>query len=445
MLEKNPNLPLDIPRTVTPELLRRPLDEDCNYVQFPFDLNAPLPFESLKFIRPSAEAAELEAALQQETPKEEGDDRYTAKDIRRQVYAVAALLGTVMYWSDVAQNILEEEKAQPSIEVVAHAQNPENEDRVLIIEDGFNTINANFLSKTLGPAIQEAVDGQIWSVQSNNATTNVDALFDKAVELAESRDITSISIATYSMGDMRGTSLAEKFVKETDIPVENIVIISGPSGYDSLRESRKEEMGWAQTIAQWIPGSAHSTFWRGVAELWFYKDNFTKPEANPWEFITKNVPRFFNTLKGIEIRFRQPHTSNNSLLMQMDAINNGKPAQRVQSLGEYELEHDEQRTNITYATSSAYDAMLDDDFAATQFKEAAEKSGLNFNEYEMDGVSHGDYYVDSAVKSITTTFKEASEDIIAQTEQARADQNLRDFELYNMDNFFADTNYDDQK
>ena len=204
-------------------------------------------------------------------------------------------------------------------------------------------------------------------------------------------------------------------------------------------------MGWAQTIAQWIPGSAHSTFWRGIAELWFYKDNFTKPEANPWEFITKNVPRFFNTLKGIEIRFRQPHTSNNSLLMQMDAVNNGKPAQRVQSLGEYELEHDEQRTNITYATSSAYDAMLDDDFAATQFKEAAEKSGLNFNEYEMDGVSHGDYYVDSAVKSITTTFKEASEDIIAQTEQARADQNLRDFELYNMDNFFVDTNYDDQK
>ena len=156
MLEKNPNLPLDIPRTVTPELLRCPLDEDCNYVQFPFDLNAPLPFESLEFIRPSVEAAELEAALQQETPKEEGDDRYTAKDIRRQVYAVAALLGTVMYWSDVAQNILEEEKAQPSIAVVAHAQTPENEDRVLIIEDGFNTINANLLSKTLGPAIQEA-------------------------------------------------------------------------------------------------------------------------------------------------------------------------------------------------------------------------------------------------------------------------------------------------
>jgi hypothetical protein len=425
MLDKNPNSPPDLPRTVTPELLKRPLNELSNCVQVPFDLNAPLPFETLRFVRPAEE------------PKEESD-HYTAKDIRRQVYAVAALLGTIMYWSDVAENITEESKAEPSIKVVAQAQNPENEDRVVIIEDGFNTVNANYLSKTLAPAIQHAVDGEVWSVQSNNAPMNVDTLLYKVLDLAESRDIKSISIATYSMGNMRGTSLAEKIVKESDIPVENIVIMSGPSGYDSLRESRKEEMAWAKVIAQLVPGSAHSTFWRAVAELWFYKDAFTKPEANPWESVTKNVPRFFDVLKGIQIRFRQPHTSNASLLMQMDALN-GNPVGKIEALGAYEHEHDKQLTNITYVSSSAYDAMLDDTIANDDFQRGAEKGGLPFNSYEVEGVYHGNYYVKDAVPAYDTTFKEASKEIITQTQLARATKELRNYEAYTIDTFLVDS------
>ena len=451
MLEKNPNLPLDIPRTVTPELSRRPLDENCDYVQFPFDLYAPLPLKGLKFVQPTEEALQLEALLDAPTPKsaestdEDDPDHYTKRDIINQALAVVGILTAVMYGADVAQNTAEESKAEPSIEVVAHALHPENEDRVVIVDDGFNTYNANYLSQTLGPSIQEAVDGQIWSVQSNNATTSVDALFDKAYDLAISKDVTSISVVTYSMGDVRGTGLAEKFVKETDISVENIVIISGPSGYDSLRESRKDEMAWAQFIASVIPGSSHSTFWRKVAELWFYKDNFTRSEENPWEFVTKNIPRFFKTLDGINIRFKQPHTSNNSLLMQMDALEKGKPTNRVESIGQYQQEHDEQNSIITYISSTSYDAMLNDDFARDKFEEAADKGGLEFNSYEVDGVAHGDYYVKDAVASFQDTFKQASEDIIPQTLEARADRNLREFEAYNLDTFMADTDKDDQK
>lgn len=399
MLQQKPEFVPTIPPAVNPNIL------------------APLPQESCTYA-PIFDTQPTRLQLDNLAPLRLLPEKLTVKTVLKRALAYTAIFGSIVYAADVAKNMNEEREAVPDISVVLEAGNSENSDHAILVENGFNTTNADYLGTVLGPSLQKIGDGEIWSVQSNNAIANSDAVFEKALELAEQRGIKSISIATYSMGDMRGIETAEKFATESSIPVESIVVISGPSGYDGLREYQQDEMAWAKFLSKAVPGSAYSSYFRYLAELYFYRDSFTRQEDNFVDFIVKNTDRFIGVIDGMKKRFENgDYTRNSYLLRQINAIDTTDIEGLLKRIGE--SSETTRKPLLIYVGSTAYDNVVDDEFSADEFEGFAENANLDFMRDRVEGVYHSQYYQPEALEAFDSLFEKIAPDakeIIAQNE-----------------------------
>lgn len=348
--------------------------------------------------------------------------------------SIGVLVGTA-YWADVAHNIQEEKEAEPGIYILADPLDEENNHKATIILDGFNTMNANSYTREIGESIQQYADGELWSVDYNNAPLNGKTIFESAFELAEKRGITSISVATYSMGDIPGVEVATDFYVSSPLPVEKISITAGPSDVEGLQPYRQWELDFAKNVAEKIPGATHSTFWRYVAELYFYKDYYIKDDGF-------NIGTFMKVGGSILKHFWEgDYTSNSFLLSQIDAMNSSDIKQNLEEIGEASDPESEDYNGklppivMYFGTGKGgYDAMVNNKYSSEKICEYAETSGMPCFQYYVPGAVHSEYY--RSVKEYLSTSQAAADKINPFSEartEAYQDEQLQKELLANSD------------
>ena len=406
MLQPNPERPPEFPPSFKTLPRAQIAHEDYSYAPY---------YET----RPDLLALDLLPTL--ELPSEKATIRPRTYIMR--TVASLAVFASLGYAADVGKNINEEQHAEPTISVLLEPQDALHADHAILVENGFNSKDADDLSLSIGPAVQEITDGEVWSIQSNNAIANSESVFDRVIELAKQRGIKSFSIATYSMGDMRGLEVAEKIATRSDIPLEFITIISGPSGYDGLRDTQKNEMWQAKTISQFIPGSSYSTFFRYLVELYFFRDRFTQEEPNPFDYIIKNTERFGEIIKTMDNRYATGnYTSNSHLLRQINTIDTTDLEGILKRIGEAAAKSETEAPLVYYVGTTGYDQVVNDQISAEQFKEWTTNAKIAFMSGKAKDVIHSQYHRPEAIEAYNTLYSS-----IKSQAQSIIEQNRQDF------------------
>lgn len=359
------------------------------------------------------------AESEQSTPLTDYEEKYLKKlhkrRRRRRIVGGTALasvfIGFNAYWLDVYRNIAIEEQAKPGITFIAPPLDPENSHKALIVFNGFNTVDADYFSKTNAEALQQNGDGNILSIQYNNSSFDGNTFFDTVETYLVEHDITEANFTFVSAGNVAGSRVGAKIAEETDISIGSLQHYMSPSGSDGVKPFRKEEMQAAEFVAQWVPGSENSTFWRIVVEQYFYLDQYTKGAYNGEFFhdadITlANAERFMKVGWGILNRFNNgDYTSNSFLLKQIAAINDA-------DLEEDYITMSQASDDVAIYWRGKYDSIVDQEISVDQLRSYTNAGGMPLLDYDIPNASHTEYWVTKK------EFKETASTVAAEIPEA---------------------------
>lgn len=177
-----------------------------------------------------------------------------------------------IYATDVAIHQTMQETAHVDIAVLGEAQAPENNDSALVFLNGWGTNDAIDLTNSLGSRVQDVVDGQLWSIDYNEATLNPVSIAHEIEDFAEAHDVDRISVIGSSMGGITALEAVENIVKTSDLEVELIALRSMPDGTEGLQDWRQDQMGILDTISA-IPGAEYSSLAIPFVNSYFNNDN----------------------------------------------------------------------------------------------------------------------------------------------------------------------------
>jgi len=183
-----------------------------------------------------------------------------------------------IYGADILYNYQVEAESSVDIDIRGEAIDESNNNSALIFFNGFGTNNASVPVKYVGPAMQDIIDGQLWSVDYGNAPLNAVDITRHILEEAEKQNVTRVSLIGYSAGGIIAIEVAKQLTAESSLSVELITAISTPDGIDGLQQDKQEEMSLTETIAL-IPGATHSTHLRYVGEMFARQEQFTQGTA----------------------------------------------------------------------------------------------------------------------------------------------------------------------
>ena len=198
--------------------------------------------------------------------------------------ATTALLGIAPFVSVYTQDVLANQEAQATAEIdiqrLYEPLDPRNSNVAIVAIDGFGAYDARTVAKYLGPAAQEFIDGQIWSVEYGNAVLSEEAITEKIVELADVYGVDTVALLGYSAGGIIGARVADELMERSELDIPLLMQVSTPDGADGLRALQLQEIEVAKTI-EYIPGAAYSSFVRYIGEMYFRRDRYD--EGNPIE------------------------------------------------------------------------------------------------------------------------------------------------------------------
>ncbi len=301
---------------------------------------------------------------------------------------------TAPYLADVRLNMVENSDAKPTIQEIYPALSEDDKHKATIYFDGFNTSGARYLANVIGPSVQQAFGGEGWAVQYNNAVLNAAELSKLVHEKIDTKNngldeyIDAVDVVAHSMGVDPAVKFIEDSSNEDWANIENTVLISVPSDYDSLTPKTKSELDSTKNFA-WIPWIEHSSWARYALEWYFYKEDIQK---NP-----------FGTVGGINTRFNNGGvTSNEFLISQIKSVTNSNIAESIGNLDE-----DAFRTTISYIEISN-DNVVNNSDAAEKICKAALAKHLNCNVYKIKS-THGGYYLPETQEEFDRIFKEIAE------------------------------------
>ena len=180
-----------------------------------------------------------------------------------------------IYASDVRANQALEAEADIEINYMGKALDPINNDKALFLLTGFNTMNADYLTQSIGKYVQSVADGKMYSGNYNNASLEPKMIGQKFIETIEASgdNVTDVRIVTESAGNGIGLQAAEYIQENSDLNIDLFVMIAGPDGVETLVPARQEEIALVKQLA-WIPGITYSTPLRYLVEMGFRSENY---------------------------------------------------------------------------------------------------------------------------------------------------------------------------
>jgi len=328
------------------------------------------------------------------------------RERNRHNLATRAIAGVVLmgaliagYAHDTQENKQKQADASVSVEVVAPALDEANNTNALVFTDGFRSNSGDKLAEYMSKAFQPVLDGQILSVDYNNAPLDSDEIAKQIIATATSENITSMTLVGYSAGGDIAMQVQEKIREDSHITIKAIILISTPNGVKTLRPARQDEIDFVEKIA-WIPDVEYSSTVRFLGELASRADRYTTgtpvqmvqnlissaEEVN--EQITSN--EFAEGWLMFDQMLTVETTDNETLIANMDKIPTDKT-----------------RPVIVYFGTAApgYDYVVDSKESSEGIGGYADKAHVPFLSYEVPGAIHSrvdlanDQYVEIAAKA----------------------------------------------
>ena len=359
---------------------------------------------------PHDETDEFNAYEKLDKKVEKQLNRRNSLPVKLGATALSFLTLSSVYWSDVQENRAEQAVAEVSINLVGQPLEESNSNKATILIDGFNTYDADYLAKTIGPAIQQVADGQLWSMSYNNALLSREQIYKKIVDMVNEHGVDSISFAGYSMGGIIATEAASDMIVDTNTEVNSLMLMSTPDGYDGLQSYQKNEFAVGQALVKWSPSAIDSTYVRFGGELYFYHDNYTKGEFKAWnlaqnaEVITDNIGRFARTFDSLWGKVNNPKGTSMKLM-----------SEQVYKIAQSDIKKELERIAAVKDTKQmpviSYYGMNDDEtiknqLTAKNYRTYTTDTGIDFYGYLVPDAKHSQYY--RSVDEYMRVFGEAS-------------------------------------
>jgi hypothetical protein len=279
----------------------------------------------------------------------------------------------------------------------AEALDPMNNDRAVVLIDGYGSFDSRWLATHFGTEVQrELYDGQVWYLSYGNAPLSTPAIADRIIEKAAEEGVDEIVMVGQSAGSIVSTRTIPYIHNESDITVDFSVNISAPYNEESLRMNKRMEMDGAEIAKFFLPGIEYSTYARGALEFFLRADQIS------------DMASFWKTRQDINSYIHDAYTPSTRLLFDQayvvrtadfpgmyDAIN--------RSLAE------EQAFSVYNFTTDGYDAFLDDRQASEAICEAANISDISCNTYEIEGLVHA--RTDQSIEAVRQTLSSAASSV----------------------------------
>lgn len=331
--------------------------------------------------------------------------------IKMAATALSLSLVTTAYWHDVESNKQHEAEAQISFNLISEANDPQNNDALTLFIDGFNAYDADYLTAQLGPGAQQDVNGELWSLSTNNASLNRDAIYDSIVQLAQERHKTNISIVGYSVGGIIATEAMADICAKSNITPNKLRLISTPTDFDTIRPQKKDELDGAEWLFKTIPGATHSSWLRLAGEVYSYQEAYTQ---NPFEadsvmegfnIFANNITTFGDTVQhSFDQEMNNPRRASIQLLsQQVDKIATANIQAELTTIATCNDSID-----VAYfgTAEPGFDHVVDDKLAAHRFGQYSLTAGIAYNTFYVTGAQHSEYF--QTIDAYNQTFAEAA-------------------------------------
>jgi len=340
------------------------------------------------------------------------------------VASVAAAILTpiaVPYATDVYQNYEYAVHAEVGLNDVAPPLDPKNSDTALFVVNGFNSTSSEPIIGTIGPAVQQAIDGRLVNFDTNNAqlggdtypgknaqigVANINELANQINDYNKKNGIENDVIVTYSMGCDTGTMTAEDLTRNPQLAshLKALVYISCPTSTDSLQDKTKSEVDFVNAVSP-IPGAAYSSFvhYIGVGYVFVqdYEDGDLGKAARNARTLIPNV------IKEVH---RKDATGTWSLIDQTSLISQGDFDTRLHSIAVNTSNSltplvIDVRTAPTPSNPKHQDRVINDQKGAKEMRTDAQKAPLPYIPLSVAGAIHGE--PEKTAKQFKQTFAAA--------------------------------------
>lgn len=321
--------------------------------------------------------------------KQEWNRQKRRRNFILRTFAGLAILGAgvTAYNQDVAHN--QQIQAEASIDVLVRGQalDPANSNKGIFFIDGFGTSDANKLAEYMAPAVQPVFDGQILSVDLNNATLSTEQTADKIIEAAKEQGITSLAAVGYSAGGNISVEVQQEIRDRSNLPICLSILVSTPDGVAALRPARQAEIALIESVA-WIPGIEHSTPLRFLGEMALRADRY-----NDGKDIFENVGNFFETAGTLTDEMNSNALASTQLLFSQElAIEKSDLKAQYEKSGTTSNKIVDTTTVYLGTTKNkdgrGHDYIVNNELSSENIGTYNELAGLPFFTYDIPGAVH---------------------------------------------------------
>lgn len=331
---------------------------------------------------------------------------------RRKAYG-AAVLGLLLgahvsaYATDVETNKQIQSDASVGVSLVGQPLNPEHSHSAIVMIDGFGSYDSTNLAHYMTPVIQQVpeLDGNVYSVNYNNASIDTETMAKDVAETLHADDIDDVTMVGYSAGGNIMLGIEDQLIK-SDFNIKANIFESVPNGAERLQPTRQNEVDIVKVLKH-IPGAQYSTPLRFIGEMAFRAGGYTVPlnGATFGENISiaaHNVENFFDTAADVKKSLADKTLPGTWLMFdQVLAVENGNFKDHIDTLGK--LPNTKVHPTLIYAGNPT-DGVVDNIGSASDLATIAATANLTDITFDIPGAEHG--RPDLATDAYKAAFKE---------------------------------------
>lgn len=315
------------------------------------------------------------------------------------------------YNFDAKENEQLANKSEISLKTIQDNQS----DTSIIFTDGFNTNNANYLARKLGPAVQLINHGgNIESVATGNSSPNPKRTAELIIDYAEKNDITHVSLFGYSIGGISTIKTALEIIRQSkDVTIDVIYLASTPYSIDSLRPDKKELLEGLTSFLANVPRSEYSSYIKFLVTLGFHKEGFM-PGSDAWEsiqnFDTEEFSRQWDDAYKVVTNHERPNLSTLEQQINLARTDVGKD---IKAIGDETTAANVPTVVYLLIAEPGSDNTVDNAAAATSYNTALLEAGVPGITVRVEGSQHAEYYTEDSITAYTNGLAENQSRILA--------------------------------
>jgi len=219
---------------------------------------------------------------------------------------------------NINENIEAVENGRIDVSVILEAIDQSNNDKAVVFINGFNTNDADKMSRDLGPGYQQYIqDAQVLSLSYGNAPLSTQGIAEEIVQMTIDMNINEVSLMGYSGGGNIAHDVNRLIRRMSDVEIPYTLNISTANGLDGLRDATKEQIEFYSEVISHFPMLVYYDPARIIGELMIRQSHFTNDDGG------YDPEKFFKVLGDINDDINDPDYAKTSLAYdQLQAIEN---------------------------------------------------------------------------------------------------------------------------